>query len=657
MGLRAFNPDKFISEASPPQSAKQATVSTQFDPDKFIAEASQNAPRQTNQDQGVIMSAIETIGKLADIGTGSRLARSAIGKALGVNQDISAMVAPTGEQIAAKGLGISTDPMISEETLKKQKLPPPVILDLLKNYSPADVAGLGIDIAADPSILIAPVKVIKGALPGAKALAKGILKGGAKATDLVTGTTRVADTLAIAEKAGTEAIEVAKKTFKPDISSKAAKYEEIATKFGIKGGPTAAHQFGKNSFAAKMERKIAETGGPKSDELLGIVDQTQEALDKAIEKIGNGPPMNKVEAGNFLTEAYNTGVQRIFDSIDFTYKNAGQQVPGLQITENASKKLGMKLNGIERKAKGLLERGTRVEKAQAKNMLQSVQSIRKSGVNYKFLREQMQSIGKEAFEKQPLPPNGIPIDTRSMRDLYHTMSDALIETIDTSVSPDIANKIRENNKVMTEFFGQRSKIAPIILNPKLAPEQIFEKAVINANSDQIKAIREILNVEDFERLRGSFLDDLASKTLGGDTPTRTFFNKLEKKGHIVDEMLTPAEKTDIVDLLEFRDEIGPLVLSTSGTGASNQLKSAAKAAVEVASNVAFLEGLKKSAKTSLERQALEKLSTEPIGVIRKTIDKLPISQWGTRRIGIKGAQTYEQTKGSQERKGILGLKK
>lgn len=540
-----------------------------------------------------ILDGVITVGKEIDSVTGAPT-RKAIGALMDKENPLTAFAgqfgedpdrAPTGKDLA-KRIGFTDKPMsedipglyseTGDEWLKFKKDGP-------MDWSPAGVAGFGVDVLADPTNLI-PGKAVgaglaKTASVGSDAIRMGT-KGAAQAADFITGTKGATKTLEAAGK-GIDAVGnvidsatgAVRSAVNPKIADDFGRLSEVAKNNGIDPSllPESV-EFGQDTFLSRASRNVAE--GPFGEKRLQSfnsgLDAVRGAVGNKIKKFtGGAEALDEVAAGSLLRDGYDRGVDNFFDKIDFSHNTIVNQVPGLALTEKSMSKIDSALGGVEKFAKGRVARGvTKAQREQGAQLLSAIDAIRSGSGSYKQTVEALRDIGDAAFKSTNTLAD-IPPDVQKLRKLYNDVSDGLIDTVRSELGDDIAKNLVDNNKAMSEFFGDKSLLAPIIGSKNMSPEQVFNSLVKNGDTSRLTALKKIMAPEDFSQLKGAFLENLIKRSPDGSFTFRGLHNGLRNKKNALSVLFEPDELSQITDLIELGDRFGDPVLSRSGTGASN----------------------------------------------------------------------------------------
>lgn len=545
-------------------------------------------PAAQVQDQGVLSQvgqfALEKaaqVGSAIDRYTGAPV-RSAIGAAQEGENPLAAYgkqfgeepgLAPTGKQIVEK-LGVSDKPLYEKALLFGKTGP-----------STADIAGIGLDIVADPLTFI-PIGQIAKVGAGLGGTGLGIaaktsgkaLKGSAKAADILTGT-KVASSAVEGLKSGVEtasrtgkaASNVIQSYFKPKIADDFESLKEIAVKNNIDPSilPESV-EFGEGSFISRASRAKAEgpLGQPKLEQYKEAQNQINNALNKKISSIsGVGGPLSEMDAGALIRSSYDDGVDRFFSQMDTTYGSLAKKYPNLGLDRGASVKFNDALSEIQSNAlKRFKNPINAIEKAEARNILTTVDSILKSGTDFQSSVDLLQRIGKYNFKPSTLMSS--PIDAAANRRLYGQLKDAIIKTVE-KVDPVAALDLVENNKALAEFFGEQSSLAKTMGNKSLSNEGLFKNLIQNGDSKKIDALSSVLSPEQMSQLKASFIESLSKRNDEGLASFRQLQNQLRNKSSVVSTLFNENEIKEISDILKLGNRMGSPVLSSSGTSAGN----------------------------------------------------------------------------------------
>lgn len=508
--------------------------------------------------------------------------RSAIGAAQEGNNPIMAYAsqfgedpekAPTGKQIVEK-MGVSDEPLYKEALFFGKE-----------GLSPADIAGFGVDVVADPLAFIPVGAIAKtGVSAGgttlniaAKTSGKA-LKRSAQAADLLSGTKAATGALGVLEKGVKTAGETGKAItgvvetyFKPTVAKDFAELKGIAVRNGIDPDilPEAV-EFGDSSFISRASRAKAAgpLGQPKLENYQLAQSQINDALNKKISDIsGIGGALAEKDAGALIRSGYDAGVDDFFKSMDTTYSSIASKNPNLVLDRRAQVKLNDLIGDIQSNAlKRYKSPINAVEKAEAANILNTVDTILKTGPDFKSSVDLLQRIGK--YNYKPSTMLASPIDAAANRKVYGELRDAIIKTVE-KVDPKAAADLIENNKAMTEFFGEQSSLSKIIGNKSLSDEGLFKNLVINGDSKKIKALQSVLSPEEMGQLKASFIEGLAKRNDEGLASFRLLQNQLRNKSSVVSTLFNESEIKDISDVLKLGRRMGSPVLSSSETGAAN----------------------------------------------------------------------------------------
>lgn len=510
-------------------------------------------------------------------------------------------LAPTGSEIAEKRFGISGErkmgtfkPTPDQERLGMKPITRPVA-------SSADVAGFGIDVLADPTNVIPVGTVVKAAGKGAQFG----LKAGKAAAEAVPGV-----------KAGKEAAERIINDFvRPKRAPEFSELAKIADKHAIDltKAPESV-EFGKSSVISRLGRSQAEgpAGQAKLEAHRAYLGDVSQAFNRELSQ--EAPIMGRVDAGLNLRNAYNKSVSKMFDEADTGYSYFVENYPGLKISKEASQEVASKINGIEKFAKGRISRGlSPAQVAQGRMLLNATSAIRRTNGSFKQMVEALRDLGEIAYQKTII--GQIPPDVAKTRELYRTLRESLIKTIETEVKdgPAMAGALKISNEKISKFLKDSEFIDDVLSNADLAPEQVFDR--ISKNTSQIDALRATLSPEDFDAFRASYIDSLVKRGDDGVIRFPTLKNTLENKQNkeVIKKLYAsePEKLKDLLDVVRLGEAAGVDVLSTSGTGAAFKFGNLKDGITNAITNEATLESLKQSARNRSLRLPPEARAAQP----------------------------------------------
>ena len=466
-------------------------------------------------------------------------------------------------------------------------------------------------------------KVIKGAKEPLKKLSSAIGRIGEKTARALPGGEATIDALEASYKATAGMVDSLKRQFGTSVAKDAGEFLEIAKKHGVDENllPEAV-KFGKESVVSRGSRFVAE--GPLGEERLkrhfAGFDAVNDAIDKSVRKFSPNIPSSKVEAGEVLVNGINEASERFFSSLDDTYTSIYKNTPNIRLSKQSLGNINSALGGVEKFAKGRVARGFGSQRDEAKELLRTVDSIRKSNGSLKQTVEAMRNLGEEAFRVGKQEGRKL-IDREKMQKLYFDLQKEVIETTRDVYGDDVAENLVRNNAMISDFLGEKSVISKMLNSPNIANEKVFKSLIENGDSRKIEAIKAILGdkSEPMMKLKASALDSLIQRNADGRIMYNATANKLRQKKDIISSLYSPEELKDVAELLKLGQRMGDPVLSSSGTGASNQFLNFKE---KIGSSI-FSEATIESMKKSGERKAMAALAPKaPPGKIRGLADAI-----------------------------------
>lgn len=558
-----------------------------------------------------VVGAVGAVGNFMNKYSGAPT-RAAISAAQNTENPISAFAkqfgedpskAPTGHDIAVKAGIPDVRTTMTAEEVKRSGVVPGINGKYAPQTSPspADVVGVATDVAGDLTNVVPAYGVAKGILravkPGLEAAA-----GGVKAA---AETVPVAKSIIAAGKDTGESVgKVFSEFFHPKQAADYETLKDIAVKNGIdpKILPESV-EFGENSVPSRIARKVREgsTGAAEMAKWDESVKQVQGALTNKIKQISGGvAPPDPIAAGDILREGYNGAVDRLFNQVDFTHNQIIDSVPGLGIDKTSMKAIDSKLEGLEKWAKGRVERGiTASDKAQGQQVMNAVEAVRAGNGTYKQMYEALSDIGRHAFKQAKMAQSEVPVDLEKFKDLYFTMRDSMVGTVERKLGKDIATGLEEGNKLISDFNNDAKQVKDVLQNEKVAPENVFKRLVQNGDSNKINVLKGMLLPEEMAQLKGAFIEELVGRHPNGMVRSfKELHSGLQNKEAITKSLFTPEEIADLGGLTQLGDRYGQMVLSTSGTGASNEFSNMLSSIKSGFANRTTLERMKDSARAA-----------------------------------------------------------
>lgn len=548
-----------------------------------------------------------------------RDAGSAFVNQFGANPDL----APTGMDIAEKRLGLSAQPILPGTpsfAAAKGGIAPeanaPGVISQGGGLSPAGIVGTGIDVGADLTNVVPVGAAARAIGKGTAATGKLVLQGSEAALKAVPG----------GKFAKNVAVNTAKsidRLVRPSQAEDFADLVAIGKKNGINmDEPLETIEFGVEETIGRKSRQIAEgpTGEPRrkaQDKFLGEVN---DALERKIVEISGDAPMSRLEAGAHIRESYDRALDKLFGENTTTYNSIVDQYPGLKLSDGATKELSSKLNGIEKYAKGRVARGLSAEQVeQGKRLINAVSAIRRSNGSVKQSVEALQNIGEIAFPVRNSMA-AIPPDIAKSQELYFTLRDSIIKTIEDDVKDGqaLAGALKISNDQISSFLKERDKIMSVLGNPRIDPEKVFER--LTSGSQSIETMQRLFSAEDFAKIKGAYLDQLIDRNkatgFASFAGLKSYLTN-NKKVDLLEKLVGDPEKfNDIVEIATLGDRVGGQ-FNTSNTQNAKNFTEMLQYILRQPTDEATLEALKESARARSRGISLPSASPEKI---KKTID-------------------------------------
>lgn len=486
--------------------------------------------------------------------------------------------------------------------------------------SARDVGGFALDVASDPLnyATFGGASVVKNAGKNAikeagEKAARGVGESAAAQTIKQTGNV-VSETARSTKKA-------IGKLFSPTLANDFEQLKNIAKKNNIPEDllPESI-EFGKDSMISRASR--AKMEGPLGEEALNKFNDGLDLVRGKVEELANnvsgGVAPDAVDAGIAIRDGFDRGVDKFFSNVDMTHNKLMKAIPNLKLSPDGVKKISSKLSGLEKWAKGRASRGiTATDRTQADQILRAVEQIKRGNGSYKQTYEALRDIGEVAFKAKNSLAD-IPPDIAKFRDLYFTIDDALIDTASKAAGEPVAQSMRETNRAISEFLGERSLLSKTIGRKDLSPEKLFNSLVVNGDVKRLQALKKILSPEDFKILKGAFIKSQIKKNADDVFTFKGLHNNLRGKKNALGELLDAQEIESLNELIQLGNRWGDPILSYSGTGASGAFRSIGQTIRSTVENDTLVNYLKNKARKNAgyTSKNLDAPSAQAIGLER-----------------------------------------
>lgn len=537
--------------------------------------------------------------------------------------------APSGYKIM-QGFGSETrdEPFVpkgsvAEELIEKTGLKAPTT---------AQVEGGLAEFLLDPGLIGKPLKATANALGlagkyGAKALGA--------AGDALLGEKVVSGPMNIA---GKTVGAIKQSGFKPNIIEGYDELLSTAKKFDIPENELAAAvKFGPDSLIAQTEKTVMQ--GPAGKDLQAAHAKTHNKIKNAFyDEIKTiGPNARKDDAGDLIRTTVKKAQDSLFKDLgSVTMKQASKEAPlsaytqfktkdrtpfevirdwitnkpkespkapVFELSKEGSARLNTTLEQARQKAtQALSDKMSTIDLTEAAELTKVVDSIQNIK-SYDDAVRKLQKLGKVTFEDpaKAVRLGQVTAPKKEMVDIYFTLQDAILDTIKTKIDPTLAQKITENNQLMTTFFKDRNLVMPLIESGSIPPEKVFSQLVGKGDSQKIQALKRIIPEEDFKTLAATYVNSLISKSAVPGSDLKGTVNYVSTLANIEDKreflsLILPEQKIkDLENVLKLGALQGGNKLNTSGTQISDLLSRGGAGLLTAGGNRVGYEILKESA--------------------------------------------------------------
>ena len=509
----------------------------------------------------------------------------------------------------------------------------------------ADLGGLAGKVAVKAADLATP-----GVELGTKAVnvGKGVADLGSKAADLGGGAVDLGKDIF-----GTT-VNAVKKIAAPRRAENWDEMVKIGRDIGLDPSEMSeAIEFGPDSFVSRTMRNVSE--GPAGEALLmkhrAGMDKIKGALDKKARAYSGGTLFNEGDAGRLTRDALKEGEEQFWKGIDLTHNTVQEYAPKLMMDREGRAALASKLEGVKREAIRMLKRGDPADKAQAQYLMNVMSQINNTNGSYKQLNEVREWVGKKAFPKKYVE-GALANDIEKLRDIYFTLNDGLIDTVGKHVNPEFAQELIRNNKEMTGFLKERSKVARYMDDDALPVENILSG--VTGDSEKVKALVKIMPKDKLEQFKGAYLANLVSRDADGAINLGKLHTAVERDMEIMRVLFSPEEIAKIQNISKIGKAYGPAILSSSGTGASQGFKKLLEGITQGELSKRVAETIKKRARKADDLARAGKVAANPEAVKagvnlgeEGAIDPEMIKFYIKRMGGLRDSKIGQAAKGAQ----------
>ena len=157
-----------------------------------------------------------------------------------------------------------------------------------------------------------------------------------------------------------------------------------------------------------------------------------------------------------------------------------------------------------------------------------------------------------AFKKSPNSLADVPPDLARFRKLYGDLNDALIGTVEETMDAGAAKAIRDANAAFTKIYGDKGLLGRLG-EQAASGEDLFSSVIQQGSTKEIQALKEYLEPQQLQALKGAFLDDLIKLDPEGKFTFRSTFNRLRDKQDIADALFEPGELDNFLSLIKLGD--------------------------------------------------------------------------------------------------------
>lgn len=307
-----------------------------------------------------------------------------------------------------------------------------------------------------------------------------------------------------------------------------------------------------------------------------------DALDREKEALANGaPPIDQMQTGNMIRDAWNKAVSKIFDEHKIRYKTVVDATGVTSIDPDSQARL---LNRLEYMIQEQTQKLKFAPTSQTESQIhQNINTLWKVANNIledsrmDVLLEQLGAVGSEAYSTKSYFGLGAVTDKKLLQNVYNDLR----QTVFDNIPEEAKTKLEEANKALTKFFKENEVIGKPIQDLNVAPEKIYSNLIASGDSRKLEALKNILGEdhEVFKQARVQFLDDLfklsAAQAEQGKKSIPLFAATIKsmesnQAKRVLKAFFKPGELADYETLLKMGRDLGPAEYNTSKTGILGQ---------------------------------------------------------------------------------------
>lgn len=590
-----------------PTAAANTGAKPQFDPTRPFDVPKADPTGKVINDVVKIASlapkAMEVIGNAYDTLSGSKSTRQFLydqekGKtnteALGNAVNAYRMAAPgvSGKEIAQLQMKNAGEKDTSVADLLPGLVPRGSTFDVSKS----GVKGIGIDLAADPTLFA-----------GTAAKGLGLIGKYAGKVAMVPARAMFPGTAAVAEgaaKGAADALKYYGGALNSTIRGGFAADVQTAKKFGVDPELLSPSlKYGEGSSLARAKRARAQMPGGDADiakHQMGANQIRQAADDYITTNIGE--PLHPIEAGQAIREAWNHVTDKFFKERNVTYKTVVDQVPG-PLSDQTVQHLYGQLEDVHNQAQRLIEQGTKNQKVQGtyiQEALSRLDGALQSHPSLDTLVLQMQDIGDAAFKDSKAGLSDIPHNKKLSQELYFALRDSVYNAVEQSGRSDLVSTLKQNNADFSNFLTKQKHISSVILDDTKGGETVFRELVQSADSKKLQNLSEILSQDPVTmgKVKASFLEDLKSEDkIGGFSFARlgSALRNNPKTEAALKTLFSPDEIKNIGEIVNLGERHGDLFMNTSRTAETSAFSTLGQAFRNTVANQSYIGAMERKA--------------------------------------------------------------
>lgn len=276
--------------------------------------------------------------------------------------------------------------------------------------------------------------------------------------------------------------------------------------------------YGPNSKAAQIEKTASRTAGDVNAKLQGSLADARNYYNDFRLELGGGVDVTPVQVGEMLQQVLPQKFKQAVNENTVRYSTIGNQLKSKAVDLDAVIKASSDLDDVIKEQKMLLmanpmDPNAKTALAQLQGLQKGIEDVALKDDAFESLNLLRKSIGSNYFGGQVLDqPDAV---VKAYKKLYGDIADVLHTTV-RNESTELAEELTQSNELIRELMQMQESAMSGVGRQTKSGEQVF-KSVTGATKP-IRALKAVLEPEEFAQLQSAKLYELSGGKLGGDFP-------------------------------------------------------------------------------------------------------------------------------------------